>query len=861
VTGTSPQDPLVGRLRLLRNTLGLSQEQLARQLNVSFATVNRWETGHTRASARALTALTELEAAAAEGTASTQTAGQNAAGSPRRPWLPAAQSSFVGRERELAELSSMLNRARLISLTGPGGAGKTRLAVELGRRWVSAGREDVLFVPLETVRSPRSVVSAMATMLRLPDRRDVPLLTSLTQALLSRAQDEEAGHGLLILDGAEHHPAQVAEVAGHLIHAVPGLRIVLTTRVVIGVDGEVSWAVPPLDCPPVAADADDIASSDAVRLFLARVADRQPGLSAADVAPHAVGELCRRLGGLPLAIELIAGWVGTLSIQEILHQHATLVDYDPSGRRKLTDVLQASYDLLDPGQQRALRTLSVFAGAFNLADAQVVLGPSAAEAVRGLVDTAWLVVLRSAKQNRFAMVASIRMFALERLTAEAEAAEVRGMHARHFARMAGDSERGLAGAEVPEWTRRMEAAMDDVHAALDWAADNDIELGLSTSAALWRWWLVSGRPAIGRSWLDRYLAVAEADQQHDGAGAGQQHGVAEADQQHDGAGAGEATGSALNAAALLAAESGDYSAAIERSRRAMAIFESLGLTDRTAQAATVTGSAQRYLDDRAGARQSLQKALDLRTGARERWKEAAALNNLALVEDDDGNFDRARELLERALLIKRQIGEPPAIAIGLANLAGVLIHDGQWQPAAVALREAARLGAGQPHVMGTVLSNQGHLATRQRQFKQAVALFEAAVAAYQIGGHRHDMLEAMIGLGTACHHLGRDEVALEHLRAAEALADEAGAPRRLAEARAAIAEITDAPASSGALTARQAEVLGLLAGGLTNKQIAARLYLSPGTVERHLAIIYAKLGLGGRVEATRYAIEHGLTLL
>jgi DNA-binding CsgD family transcriptional regulator/Tfp pilus assembly protein PilF len=425
------------------------------------------------------------------------------------------------------------------------------------------------------------------------------------------------------------------------------------------------------------------------------------------------------------------------------------------------------------------------------------------------------------------------------------------MHARHFARMAGDSERGLAGAEAPEWTRGMEAAMDDVHAALDWAANNDIELGLRTSAALWRWWLVSGRPAIGRSWLDRYLAAAEAAGERGGTGGGGQYGSAVT---------AEATASALNAAALLAAESGDYSAAIERSRRAMAIFESLGLTDRTAQAATVTGSAQRYTDDRTGARQSLQKALDLRTGARERWKEAAALNNLALVEDDDGNFERARELLERALLIKRQLGEPPAIAIGLANLAGVLIHDGQWQPAAVALREAARLGAGQPHVMGTVLSNQGHLATRQRQFKQAVALFEAAVAAYQIGGHRHDMLEAMIGLGTACHHLGRDEMALEHLRAAEALADEAGAPRRLAEVRAAIAEITDAP-SSGALTARQAEVLGLLAGGLTNKQIAARLYLSPGTVERHLATIYAKLGLSGRVEATRYAIEHGLTLL
>ena len=828
VEGTSPQeDSLAGRLRLLRNSLGLSQEQLARQLNVSFATVNRWESGHSRASARAMAAVAELEAAAGAPTASA-TDQPDADGS-KQTWLPAAQSSFIGRERELAELGSMLGRARLISLTGPGGAGKTRLVVELARRWES----DVLFVPLETVRAPRSVTSAMASMLHLPDRRDVPLLASLTQALLTRVRP-----GLVILDGAEHHQAQVAEVAEHLLQTVPDLRIVLTSRVVIGVDGEVCWAVPPLDCPPVAAGAGEIASSDAVRLFLARVADRQPGLSATDVAPHAVGELCRRLGGLPLAIELIAGWVGTLSLQEILRQHATLVDYDPAGRRKLTDVLQASYDLLDPGQQRALRALSVFAGTFNLTDAHVVLGPSAADAVRGLVDASWLVVLRGTEQNRFAMVAAIRVFSRARLEEESEAVEVRGMHARHFARMGSDSERGLAGANAHEWTGRMEAAVDDVHAALHWAAEHDGELGLTTSAALWRWWLVSGRLAVGRSWLDRFLAAA--------GGAGRD---ADSD---------EATGSALSAVALLAAESGDYAEAIKRARRAMAIFESLGLTDRTAHAATVLGSAQRYLGDRAGARQSLQQALDLRTGAGDRWKEAAALNNLALVEDDDGNVERARELLERALLIKRQIGDPRPLALGLANLAALLIRGGQWQSAAGTLREAARLGAGQPHIMGTVLSNQGQLAARQRQWKQAVTHFEAAVAAYEIGGHRHDMLEAMIGLGTAYHHVGRDDDALDHLRAAEALADEAGAPRRLAEVRAALAEITQASASAGALTARQAEVLGLMAGGLTNKQIAARLYLSPGTVERHLTTIYAKLGLGGRVEATRYAMEHGL---
>jgi predicted ATPase len=146
---------------------------------------------------------------------------------------------------------------------------------------------------------------------------------------------------LLLLDGAEHLREQVAGLAGELLASAPGLRVVVTSRVVLGVPGEVCWAVPPLECPSLAAGAREIAASDAVRLFIARAGDRLPGFSAADVSPHAVGELCRRLGGLPLAIELIAGWVGTLSIREILQQRAALLEYEAPGApggRKLADL-------------------------------------------------------------------------------------------------------------------------------------------------------------------------------------------------------------------------------------------------------------------------------------------------------------------------------------------------------------------------------------------------------------------------------------------------------------------------------------------------------------------------------------------
>jgi predicted ATPase/DNA-binding CsgD family transcriptional regulator/transcriptional regulator with XRE-family HTH domain len=897
---------LAARLRLLRTQLGFSQEQLARQLSVSFATVNRWESGRSRPSARASVAIAELEAAArsrrppddqelTQGQVPVpgqqpQTPGQEPSARGQEPSargqepsargqepsargqepsargqepsarghetaeegrtrLPIALSSFVGRERELAELSGLLARSRLISLIGPGGAGKTRLAIQAARRWeATAGcghGGDVTFVPLRMVRPPQSAASALASHLGLRDRPGAPGHESALAALKGRP-------GLLVLDGAEHHRDEVAGLAGELLASAAGLRIMVTSRVVLGVPGEVCWAVPPLECPSVAASAPEIASSDAVRLFIERASDRLPSFTAADVPPHAVGELCRRLGGLPLAIELIAGWVGTLSIREILQQRVALLEYDPPGARgsrKLADVLRASYDLLEPDEQRTLRLLSVFAASFSLPDAQAVIDISereAAAAVRGLVDASWLVVVRGVEQNRFGMVEAIRVFATGRLAGAGEAPEARRRHARYFADLAVQTVSSSSGPDVPDWAARLESAVDDLHAALQWAADTgEIDLGLEVSASLTRWWLTSGRLSVGRAWLHRFLGMATAIREDGGART---------------AADSERLGRALCAAASLAAENADNDEAVRLAKQALDIFEPLGSGEGLALAATVLGSAQRYLGQRAEARRSLQTALDLRTAAGDRAKLAMAINNMALIELDDGNLDRSRELFEQNLIIKRRLGEPRSIAIGLINLAEVLIRAGRWQTAHESLVEAAELAADQPQIMGLVLCSQGNLAAKQRDWKQAVGLYEAAVATCQVGGHTHIALEAMIGLGRVRYELGQADEAARQLREAEALAREVANPQLTAEVTAALAEIGDRTAGRlpGNLTARQAEVLRLLADGLSNKKIAARLNLSPGTVERHLATIYHKLGLGGRVDATRYAVENGL---
>jgi len=842
------------RLRFLRSTLGLSQEQLARRLGVSFATVNRWESGRTQLSARALTAVAELEAEVAERTAnsprgsaaSTPLPGNASSNTSPADQLPVARSSFVGRARELAELAALVRQSRLVTLIGPGGAGKTRLATELLSRDFDEARP--VFVPLEQVRDPRTLTSALASRLRVHDQHRTPLIESIRDTLAASPR-------LLLLDGSERLADQVAELAGDLLASVPELRIIVTSRVVLGIPGEVCWTVPPLACPSVTADASDIAASDAVQLFIARASERLPDFRASDVAPHAIAELCRRLDGLPLAIELIAGWVGTLSIREILQQRAVLLDSEPSqvgqhGGRRLADVLQVSYDLLNPEQQRRLAMLSVFGGSFRIDDIQAVLdidAPAAVATTRLLVDSSWLIVTRGPEQNLFSMLETIKTFASLQLDTTGDGPAVRKRHALHWASIADGSEAGLSGPDAADWTQRLEVASPDLYLALHWADEHsDTNLGLDISASLWRWWLIRGRLTVGRNWLARFLT--QAGPRDD-----------------------ERAGRALCAAAVLAAENGDYSEAIRNAELAMAIFEPLGLKLRMTLAATVLGSAHRYLGNTDGARRGFETAMRLREELGDRRGLSVAINNVALLELDAGNIGRARELLEQALAIKREFGDQRSIALGLANLADVLIKTGEWDATERLLDEGLAMADGNPQLIGIFRCNQGALAAHREDWAAATEHFRAAIAASQAGGHPHDSIEPMIGLGRVYHRIGQHDDALRELRGAKALAADIGNAHGVTEAESALAEITgesDAASSESAephraprpgnLTARQADVLRLLAAGRTNKQIAAELYLSPATVERHLATIYRNLGLAGRVEAARFAIEHGL---
>jgi DNA-binding CsgD family transcriptional regulator/predicted negative regulator of RcsB-dependent stress response len=318
---------------------------------------------------------------------------------------------------------------------------------------------------------------------------------------------------------------------------------------------------------------------------------------------------------------------------------------------------------------------------------------------------------------------------------------------------------------------------------------------------------------------------------------------------------------ALASASVLANENGDYQRAAQQGAAALRIFEARGERAPAAFAATAVGSAHRYLGDIPAARKYFERAMSLRRELADRRGVSVSLNNLALLAIDEGDLTGARDLFEESLLIKRQLGEPRAVAIGLLNLSEVLLRARHVDRAERIIEEAVGIaaGLGDRQLIGTLRCNQGQLADMRGDWTAAAAYYAEAAEGHRAAGHQHDVVVALIGLGRALHRLGRSD-AVKQLRDAEALAADIGNPADLASVRTTLAEIgevSDIPPPPG-ITAREAEVLGLLGRGLTNREIAARLYLSVSTVERHLATVYRKLGLRGRVEAARYAVANGL---
>ena len=429
-----------------------------------------------------------------------------AAALPARHNLPAQLTSFLGREQDLAGLERLLGEARLVTLTGTGGTGKTRLAVEAGARVADRFRDGVWVAELAGIADPGLVAGQVMGALGVRQAGDVPVL----EALVYRLRSAEL---LLILDNCEHLLDACAGLVGALLRAAPGLRVLATSREPLGIPGEVTYPVRPLDLPPETAEAAEAGEAAAVRLFLDRGSAARGG-TAGGVAPVAAAErICRKLDGLPLAIELAAARLGTLSAAEIeahLADRFRFLAYrrpvaDPR-HQALRAAMDWSYELLSAEERRVLGELSVFAGTFGLAQVAEVCGggdkPGAWEVIDRLAGKSLVAAEPAEDGTRYRLLDTVRHYAADRLADAGGAEAARRRHAAAF----------LGLAERERDTAKLIREQDNFRAALESSLEHGSQVGPLLARALGHFWLGRGLLQEGRDWLDRAVATRPADQ-------------------------------------------------------------------------------------------------------------------------------------------------------------------------------------------------------------------------------------------------------------------------------------------------------------------------------------------------------------
>jgi predicted ATPase/DNA-binding SARP family transcriptional activator len=441
---------------------------------------------------------------------------------PPRHNLPAPRTTFVGRDREIVELKRALSMTRLLTLTGAGGSGKTRLALEVARDLVGAYQDGVWLVELAGLSEGNLVPQAVAAALGVKERPSQPLTGTLVEFL-------RAKQSLLVVDNCEHLLEATAGLVDILLDSCPHLRILATSREALDVIGEVRWIVPPLSVPePQGTPSSEDSSSfeglegyESVRLFIERARGRDPAFSLSPQNAPAVAEICGRLEGIPLAIELAAARVGTLSLEQISEKLVGSLELLTRGgrtavprHRTLKGTLDWSYDLLSESEQMLFDRLSVFAGGWTLEAASMIAKGEGVEEgevldlLSGLVEKS-LVMIRGGDPGgaRYRLLEPVRQYALDKLEGSDEAEEARRRHAEFFLGIAGETVTEMRGREQATWLARLEVELDNLRGALSWALERgEPELGLHLAEAFWWFWEAQGYFVEGRRWLEQALA-------------------------------------------------------------------------------------------------------------------------------------------------------------------------------------------------------------------------------------------------------------------------------------------------------------------------------------------------------------------
>jgi predicted ATPase/DNA-binding XRE family transcriptional regulator len=705
--------PLGLILRRHRASAGLTQEALAELAGISTRTVSDVERGLRHAvyrdTAERLAEALRLEGeervrfeAIASGRRRAASTQPFAAETPT-VGIPLQLTTLIGRERELDLVLAAIgaDEHRLLTITGPGGIGKTRLAVEAATK-VSVGREgSTFFIPLAANRDPELVAAAVAHAVGVRHTNEPPA-EALRDYLLHRRT-------LLVLDTFEH-VLDAAPLVGDLLASCPGLTILVTSRAALRLRGEHEIALAPLDLPPEfrAPHVGDLSRYSAVTLFMDRARAATPDIKLDDETGPIVAEICRRVDGLPLAIELAAARVKHLSLaalrDQLEHRLRVLVGGPrdlPPRHQAMDAAISWSYDLLEPHEQQLFRQLSIFAGGWTLEAAQSVCarGDRPEDALDGtstLVDKSLVFLTESADGNfRYTMLDVIHEYASERRGGSEQADELGLRHADYFLRLAEDAEPALGGMEQDAWFHRLDAENENLRAALRHSVDRgDAERALRLSGALWQFWRRRGDIAEGRSWLEAALAMpGAADPRSRGKAL---WGAAWLAYHQSDFGRSESLGQQLNSSAR---EAGDrlgvrnaltilgkvatarsrFSQAIEPFREALAICRELGSGWLLATSVFNLGTATLLAGDLGGAEVLLDEAITLYRDVGDAHFAARVLGSLAYPALLRGDIDRAASLTATSLRLSMELGDSWGIAEALERISAVRAARGEYR--------------------------------------------------------------------------------------------------------------------------------------------------------------------------------------
>jgi predicted ATPase/DNA-binding XRE family transcriptional regulator len=677
---------------------------------------------------------------------------------PVPPNLPVPPTPLIGRDADVAAVRALLQAAatRLVTLIGPAGVGKTRLGLQVATESLDEEGNGVTFVPLAAVTQPDGVVPAIAQALGVRESSGAALTDDLQRYLRDRRL-------LLLLDNFEQVIAAAPQVAA-LLAAAPGLKVVVTSREALRLRGEHEFAVPPLALPDRRRlpSPEALSQVAAVRLFLARALEVKPDFAVTDANAAAVAEICARLDGLPLAIELAAARIKTLSSAGLLARLSGRLDLLTTGardlparHRTLRAALEWSYDLLDPAAQTLFARLAVFAGGGTVEAVAAIChdAPDALDGLARLVDKS-LVRQDAAgdQERRFSMLETIREYAAERLEVSGERAAIQARHAVYYLALAEAEEPAVRGADQLAAIARLEAEHGNIRAALDWfhhsPTGSDGELRLA--GALWWFWQLRGYWREGRAYLER--ALARVSRAHLRA----------------------AQARALCGAGLLAWLQGDGSKGWGYLEESVAVAGACGDPSAAAHALIFLARAALDQGDYHGARRRAEESVALCRAAGDAWGLALALRMLASAMSGLGDAARDRALLEESLAVARTVGDRWILSTMLIGMGEMARWRGADRQAAAFYRESLKLSRelGNKRYIAVALANLGFV-TRDDPYAAEDCFLESLTVTEELGnGHLSGL--SLIGLAWARAAQGQPAQAAELLGTAQVLLDAGG---------------------------------------------------------------------------------------